>query len=381
MKRKKIAYITGTRADFGLMTSLLHAIDNSSKLELSLYATGMHLMPQFGNTIQEVRKEFKNVKRIDAVFQTNSRESTVFFASDLLKQLTQLFIRDLPDFALILGDRVEMITVALACLYFGIPVGHVHGGERTGTVDEIARHAITKLSHLHFVATKDAYRRVIKLGEEPWRVHIVGAPSLDAIFKSQISSSEKVHSLLGLGQQEKILLVTLHPISEDIKNSNKQMEEVIKAVKTFNLPTVVIYPNSDPGSKEMIAVIEKEKNNPLFRTFPHIEYATFLGLQKIAAVWIGNSSAGIIESPSSNIPVVNVGPRQRGRLRAENISDVGYNQKEIEGAIRQALDFSDRKELIHSKNPWGDGKAGERIIQILEKLPLNKKLLEKQIAY
>jgi len=381
MKRKKIAYITGTRADFGVMTSLLHAIDNSSKLELSLYATGMHLMPQFGNTIQEVRKEFKNVKRIDAVFQTNSRESTVFFASDLLKQLTQLFIRDLPDFALVLGDRVEMITVALACIYFGIPVGHVHGGERTGTVDEIARHAITKLSHLHFVATKDAYRRVIKLGEEPWRVHIVGAPSLDAIFKLQISSSEKIHNFLGLGQQEKILLVTLHPISEDIKKSNKQMEEVIKAVKTFNLPTVIIYPNSDPGSKEMIAVIEKEKNNSLFHIFPHIEYETFLGLQKIAAVWIGNSSAGIIESPSSNTPVVNVGPRQRGRLRAENIRDVGYNQKEIEGAIRQALDLSDRKELIRVKNPWGDGKAGERIMQILEKLPLNKKLLEKQIIY
>src|SRR3989344_2450160 len=196
--KKKIAYISGTRADFGLMTPILRAIDRSKRLDLQVYATGMHLMPEFGNTVSYFKKEFPNTQKINAVFETDDRAGAVKFAAKFLNEVVKVFSRNRQDFVLTLGDRPEMLCAALACLYLGIPTGQVHGGDKTSIVDEIARHAITKLSHVHLTATEESASRIEKMGEEKRRIYIVGAPALDTILNEKLLTRKELCRQLGL---------------------------------------------------------------------------------------------------------------------------------------------------------------------------------------
>ena len=380
--KKKIAYISGTRADFGLMTPILKAINQSAKLNLQVYATGIHLMPEFGETVQYVRKEFPTAIDIKARFGTDDRVGMAKFTGDFLGRLVEIFSKNRPDFVLTLGDRPEMLCTAMACLYLGIPTGQVHGGEKTSTVDEVARHAITKLSHVHFPATEESARRIEKMGEEKWRIHVVGAPALDVILNEKLPTREELFKELGLDPRKKVILVTQHPVSEEVEEAGLQMKETLAAVKKFNLPVVITYPHADAGGRKIIRVIEKEKNNPIFHIFPSLEYKQFLALEREAAVWVGNSSGAMIESSSFQTPVVNIGTRQMGRHRSSNVIDVGYNKKEIEKAIDKSLnDPAYLKRLKKIKNPWGDGKTGPRVAKILENIGINSRLLTKQITY
>lgn len=381
-KKKKIAYVTGTRADFGLMTSILQVIDMSKKLKLQLYATGIHLMPQFGKTINEVKRFFPKVMPIKAIFKTDDRSGMADFTAEFLEKIISVFKKDRPDFVLILGDRPEMLCVAVACLYLGIPTGQIHGGEKTFTVDELARHAITKLSHIHFSATKDSAVRIEKMGEEKWRIHIVGAPALDTILRTKLPSRKEICQQLGLNQKQKFILLTQHPVSEEWQRADKQMREVIAAAKSFNLPVVVIYPHADAGGRKIIKVINRERKNHLFHIFPSLPFKQFLALEREAAVWVGNSSGAMIESTSFKTPVVNIGIRQLGRQHGNNVINVSYNRKAIIAAIKKSLcDKVYLNKLLKIKNFWGDGKTGQRIVKILENLKLNKKILIKQITY
>ncbi len=379
---KKIAYVSGTRADFGLMTPILRAIQKSKKLKLQLYATGIHLMPEFGNTIREVKKLFPGAKAIPAVFESDDRLGMAKFAGVFLEKLVSVFSVEKPDFVLTLGDRVEMLMTATACLYLGIPTGQVHGGEKTFTVDEVARHAITKMAHIHFAATKESAERIKKMGEEPRRIHVVGAPALDVILNEKLPTRAELFKKLNLNPKEKIILITQHPVSEEFESAGRQMAETFAAVKSFGFPAVVIYPHADSGGRKIIEVIERERKNPLFHIFPNLAYKDFLALEREAAVWVGNSSAAMIESSSFKTPVVNVGTRQLGRQRGKNVIDVGYNRSEIKKAITKSL--YDKKYLAglkKIKNPWGDGKTGPRVAKILEDLKLGPALLAKQITY
>lgn len=380
--KKKIAYISGTRADFGLMTSVLKAIDASDKLELALFATGIHLMPKFGNTIDHMKKQFPDVRVIQAIFSSDDRIGMAKFTGNYLQKAIETLSKERVDFILILGDRVEMLCTALACVYLGIPSGHLHGGEKTTTIDEISRHAITKLASLHFAATKDAAQRIKKMGEEEWRVHVVGAPALDVILNEKLPTREELFQKLGLDPKNKIILVAQHPVTEQINEAGRQMEETIAAVKSFNLPTVVTYPHPDPGGRKIIDVIEREKNNSLISLFPSLEYKEYLALEREASVMIGNSSAGMIESSSFHTPVVNIGDRQRGRERGDNVLDVSYNSEQIRGAIEKSLnDKNYLAKIAKIKNPWGEGKTGEKVRHILENLEFGDRLLSKQITY
>lgn len=381
-KTKKIAYISGTRADFGLVLPILRAIDKSEKLGLEIFVTGEHLMGKFGRTVDEAKKEFPGAKTIKAVFEGDDRESAAKFAGRFVSLLTLELTQNRPDIVLVLGDRVEMLCAAMVCAYLGIPIGHIHGGERTSTVDEIARHAITKLSHLHFPATKEAALRIRKMGEEEWRIHIVGAPALDIILNEKLPTREKLFKKLNLDSRQKVILVTQHPVSEEIDKAGRQMEETIAAVKKFNLPVVTTYPHVDAGGSRIIKVIEKERKNPLFRIFPSLPYKYFLALERECAVWVGNSSGAMIESSSFRTPAVNIGTRQSGRQRGDNVIDVGYDTVAIATAIEKSL--NDKKylaKLAKIKNPWGDGKTGPRVAKILENINIDARLLTKQIAY
>lgn len=381
-KKKKIAYISGTRADFGLMVPVLEAISNNPDLNLQIYVTGIHLMKKFGYTVNQVQKKFPLAMIIDSFFGADDRKSVPLFMADFVKKLTNIFEKNRPDFVLTLGDRPEMVAVSIVCVYLGIPSGHLHGGEKTSTVDEFARHAITKLSHIHFPATKESAKRIKKMGEEEWRIHVVGAPALDNILGCKLPTKEELYRKINLDLKKKFILVTQHPVSGEIEDAANQMRETIKAVKKFKMPVVVVYPHADPGGLKMIKIIDKEKRNPLFRIIPSLEHEYFLALEREAAVWVGNSSGALIESSSFKIPVVNIGTRQLGRQRGLNVMNSDYDSKEIESAIRKSLfDPSYQKSLSALQNPWGDGKTGERIANIIANLEINPYLINKQICY
>lgn len=378
---KKIAYISGTRADFGLMVPVLKSIEKSQKLELQLYMTGVHLMPEFGRTSDLVKKQFPKVSAIGAIFPTDDRLGMAIFMGEYINKLVKILNKNKPDLVLVLGDRVEMLCTAIACVYLGIPTAHLHGGEKTSTLDEISRQAITKLSTLHFAATKKSAERIRKMGEEPWRIYIVGAPALDTILNEKLPSKEKVFKKLGLNLDKKIILVSQHPVTEQINNAGKQMEETLAAVRFFNIPTVVVYPHPDPGGRKIIKVIERMKGDKLIFIFPSLEHKDFLVLEREAAVIVGNSSAAMIESSSFHTPVVNIGDRQKGRERGDNVIDVDYNREQIKKAIEKSLNDKDYlKKISKIKNPWGDGRAAERVRKILEEVKLEN-ILNKQITY
>lgn len=379
---RKIAYVSGTRADFGLMTPILRAIKKSKKLKLQLYATGIHLMPEFGKTFKEVKKEFPEATTIPVTFDSDGRAGTARFAGEFLKKIVAIFEKRRPDTVLILGDRVEMLLTATAALYLGIPIAHVHGGDKTFTVDEVARHAITKMANIHFAATKESAERIKKMGEEARRIHVVGAPALDTILNEKLLSRAELFRKLGLNPKEKIILMTQHPVSEDWESAGEQTEETLAAVKSFGLPAVVIYPHADSGGRKIVKVIEKERRNPLFHIFQSLPHKDFLALEREAAVWVGNSSAAMIESSSFKTPVVNIGTRQLGRQHGDNAINVGHNRGEIKKAIKKSLyDKKYLAKLKNIKNPWGDGKTGSRVAKILEELKISSKLLTKQITY
>lgn len=382
IKRRKIAYISGARADSGLMTSVLKAIDRDQNLKLQTYATGMHLMKKFGRTVNLVKRDFPQTKIINAVFESDKKESVVRFISKLSKGIIDVFSKDRPDFVLTLGDRPEMLCTAMACLYLGIPTGQLHAGDRTHTVDEPARHSITKMSHVLFAATNKAAQRLKRMGEDEWRIHVVGAPGLDIINNSDLPKREEIYSFLKLNRNDKFILVTQHPISENVEESDSQMNEIIEALKSFSIPVIVIYPNADPGGRKMIKSIGNIRKNKNFRIFPNVDYRLFLGLEREASAWVGNSSAGVIESASFKTPVVNVGIRQIGRQHGVNVIHVDCHKKQIELAVSKSLfDPEYLKVLRRIKNPWGDGKTGEKVVKVIRELEINNRLLTKQIAY
>jgi len=382
MNKRKILYVTGTRADYGLMKSVLENINNHPMLELEITATGMHLMEEFGRTINEVEKDGYKVHKIDAVYEKDDKESMAIFIGKFIQKFVKKIKEIKPDMIVVLGDRGEMLGAAISGVYLSIPAAQVHGGEITSTVDEFARHAITKLSHIHFPATQKSAERIIKMGEEPWRVHVVGAPGLDTILNKKLLSKEKICMKFDMDPENPIMLVVQHPVTLYANVSDKQMRETMEAVKVLEKQTVVIYPNTDAGSRKIINVIKEYEKFPFIHVIKNLEHNNYLSLMKNADVLIGNSSSGIIEAPSFGLPAVNIGSRQEGRERAENVIDVGYDKNEIIGSIKKALYDEEFKARVKKcKNPYGDGKTGKRVADILSKIEINNKLLQKKLIY
>lgn len=381
-KKRKILYISGTRADYGLIRETLFLIGKNPKLKVEIVATGMHLMPKFGQTIDEIKKDGFKVYPIRAIFKQDSKEAQVQFIGDFISNLLREIPKIKPDIIFIQGDRPEMLAAAIAGMYLGIPVAHTHGGDVSLTVDETSRHAITKLSHIHFPATKKSAGRIIKTGEDPWRVFVVGAPGLDAILKSEIITPEALAAKYNLNLSEQVSLVLHHSITSDTKEAGLQMREIMEAIKEIGKQAIVIYPSADPGANQIINTIKKYRKYPFIKIYKNIPRKDYLGLLNVASVLIGNSSSGLIEAPSFKLSVVNVGLRQWGRERTGNIIDVSCDKEQIKKAVRKALyDKKFRAKVEKSKTPYGDGKAGERIADILAKIKIDKKLLQKQITY
>jgi len=379
--KRKICVITGTRADYGILYPVMRAIQSSAQLQLYVVVTCMHLMPEFGYTIREIERDgFPLYAKIDISYQEDSGRAIAFALGRELSALAKTFARLKPDLVMVLGDRGEMLIAAIAANYLNIPVVHLHGGEISGHVDGILRHAITKLAHLHFVATGQAKARVLKLGEERWRVHRVGAPALDRLKQEKLPGKKELVKKYHLAANESIVLLAQHPISTESDKAAWQIGQTLAALASLKLQTVVIYPNADAGGRRMIKVIKRNEQNPCFQGYQSLPHKDYLGLLKIAAVLVGNSSSGLIEAPSFGLPAVNIGSRQSGRERGINVIDVPVAKNAIRRAIKKAL--TDKKYLAavkRQKNHYGDGQASRRIVRVLANVPLNKRLLEKRL--
>jgi UDP-N-acetylglucosamine 2-epimerase (non-hydrolysing)/GDP/UDP-N,N'-diacetylbacillosamine 2-epimerase (hydrolysing) len=380
---KKIAVITGTRAEYGIFKSVLNEIEAKAGLRLSLIVIGMHLSLEFGHTVDEIERDgFKIAAKIAVLHGEDTKASMAKSIGECLTKAAEALKLIKPDILLVLGDRSEMLVGAVAATYMGIAIAHIHGGEISGNVDEPVRHAITKLAHIHFPATQESAERIIRMGEESWRVHVVGAPGLDLILNERILGSKKVAAKYGLEVSKPVLLVLQHSVVTEADQASDQIRETLEAVKELKHQAVLIYPNADAGGRRMIRVIKEYEKYPFVKTFKSVPHEEYLGLMRLASVMVGNSSSGIIEAPSFGLPVVNIGTRQKGRQRAGNVIDVDYDRKKIVEAVKKALYNREFREKVkHCRNPYGDGKAGKRIAEVLNEIELGKKLLEKRMTY
>lgn len=383
---RKILGITGIRSEYDIMSSVYKAIDEHPALELSLAVTGAHLSTAYGYTVEEIREDgFTIVDEIENLINSDCLSSRVKGLGIQLQGLVQTVDRVKPDLLLVLGDREESMTTALIGAYMNIPVAHVAGGDRViGNVDDQIRHAVTKLAHLHFVTNQESYERILKLGEQPFRVYNSGNPGLDRLISVQTVTAKELSSLLQfeIKENEPFILLIQHVISSESDDAYFQMKQTLEAVAQSGVKTILSYPNSDAGGAQLIRAINEYEGLPFLYTAKNIPRLEFVNLMRRAGCMLGNSSAGILEAPLLKLPVINVGNRQKGRLHAENVQFVPHEVGAISAALRKALFDSDYRNTVMScSNPYGDGKSSQRIADVLASVELDDKLLIKDITY
>lgn len=376
---RTIGVVTVGRSDYGIYLPLLRRLHDDSSIRLELFVSGMHLLPQFGQTVTAIERDgFPIAARIATLSNSDAPAAIAKAIGAGVTGFANAFDRKRPDLLVVLGDRFEMYAAAVAALPFKIPVAHIHGGELTqGAIDDSLRHSLTKLSHLHFVSTEEYARRVRQLGEEPWRVTVSGAPSLDNLRTLKLQTRAELAQRFRLDLTEPPLLVTFHPVTLEYERTEAYARELLAALDAAGLPVVFTAPNSDTHGcmiRRQIAKYLKTHRNAAF--VENFGTAAYFSLMACSRAMVGNSSSGILEAPSFKLPVVNIGTRQDGRLRAANVIDVGYRRQDILAGIRRAAQLR----LHKLTNPYGDGHAAERIVARLRRVPLNDRLIQKQFS-
>ncbi|MGB2984365.1 MAG: UDP-N-acetylglucosamine 2-epimerase [Phycisphaerae bacterium] len=376
-RRRRVAVVTGTRAEYGLMRSAMEAIDQHPHLTLQTVVTGMHLLRKFGHTVDEIVRDGWPV---DArVRMQAGDDNPLDQAIGLSKGVAGIskFLEEVnTDLVVVLGDRIEAMAGALAAVTTGRVLAHVHGGDLApGDFDESLRHAITKLAHLHLTATSAARRRIIRMGESAERVHRVGAPGLDHLTQL-IKQIDKPKKRSGRA------LILLHPCGRSPARERKVMETVLRAVQEAGLSQTIIYPNSDRGHSGVVEAIEAWRGGAAddsLRVFRSVDRDTYLQMLIDADVLVGNSSSGIIEAPAAGTPSVNIGPRQRSREKGgSSVVDADESPSSIRKALRAALR---KRPIIGRSTAYGDGRAGRRIADLLASTPFDDRLRSKINAY
>lgn len=378
---RNIGVVSVGRSDYGIYLPVLRRIQAEPDLELSLFVSGMHLSPEFGLTVRKIEADgFEIVERVEMLISSDTPQGIAKSMGLGTVGFAQAYERHRPDILLVLGDRFEMHAAALAALPFKIPVAHIHGGEVTyGAIDDALRHSMTKLSHLHFVATQEYKNRVEQLGEEPWRITVSGAPGLDHVRSLQFLTSAELETRYNLRLDPTSLLVTFHPVTLEYEQVEQQVVELLAALDASTLPVVFTMPNADTGNSIVHQrIAEFSKTHANVWCLDNLGTQAYFSMMKYVAAMVGNSSSGIIEAASLELPVVNIGSRQSGRVRAANVIDVGYGRLEIQEAITKAVDSAFRAGLRGIQNPYGDGYAAERIVERLKSVDLDDRLLAKR---
>jgi UDP-hydrolysing UDP-N-acetyl-D-glucosamine 2-epimerase len=346
-----------------------------------LYVSGTHLSPEFGSTVQAIESDgFDIAERIEILLSSDTPEGVAKSMGLGLIGFGQAFSRDRPDILLVYGDRYEMIAATLAALPFKIPVAHISGGELTqGAIDDLLRHSITKLSHLHFATTEQYAQRIVQLGEEPWRVTVSGEPSLDSLHGTTLLSPSELETRYHLYFEEPFLLVTYHPVTLEPEHAGWQTDQLLGALAEINLPVIFTLPNADTGGHVIRNKLERFiASHTSSRLVDSFGTQAYLSVMSLALAMVGNSSSGIVEAASFHLPVVNIGTRQEGRIRARNVIDVGYGHEEVYKGIQKAIDPQFRASLTGLANPYGNGEASSIILQRLKSVPLGDALVRKK---
>jgi len=380
---RTIGVATVSRSDYGIYLPILRKIQADPELRLRLIVAGTHLSPEFGLTVKAIEADgFEIAERGEMLLSSDTPEGVVKSMGLGVIGFAQSYARLCPDILLVLGDRFEMHAAALAALPFTIPVAHIHGGEITqGAIDDALRHSMTKLSHLHFVATEEYANRVMQMGEEPWRVVLTGAPSLDNLNNMKLLSRQELETLLGFRLDKDPLLVTYHPVTLEYERTEWQAGELLKALEVFDLPMIFTFPNADVSGRVILNMIKSfVKKYATAHLVENLGTQGYFSTMAFAAAMVGNSSSGIVEAPSFKLPVVNIGTRQQGRIRGENVLDVGYSHAEIRAAIAKAVSPEFRAGLDDLVNPYGDGRAAEKIVRKLKETKLGAELLVKRFC-
>jgi len=377
---RKICIITGTRAEYGLLRWVMQGIKDGPDLELQIIATGMHLSPEFGLTYQSIEDDgFQIDRKVEmltssdtAVGMAKSMGLGLISFADALNELQ-------PDLIAVLGDRFEILAAVTAALFARIPVMHLHGGEVTeGALDEAMRHAITKMSHVHCVATEEYRKRVIQLGEQPDRVHCVGGLGVDAIKNTALMGRPELEAALNFKLRDRNLLVTFHPETLFSGSSGSQMAELLAALDDLD-DTGLIFtlPNADAGGRELIAMLYSfVAEHPNACAYASLGQLRYLSCMALCDGVVGNSSSGLLEAPTFKKGTINIGERQRGRLQATSVINCAAERKQIAAALQQLYSPAFQARLAKVDNPYGDGGASARTVDILKRLKFNE-LLQK----
>lgn len=377
--KRRIAVVTTSRADYGHLYWPLQDLRNHPEIDLKLIALGSHLSPEFGSTIREIEKDgFELAARIECLLSSDTDVGMAKTIGLATLSLADTLAQMRPDILLLIADRYEMLAPASVALALRIPVAHIEGGEISeGAIDDAVRNALTKMSHIHFTSTELARRRVIAMGEEEWRVHRAGAPSLDHLRRTQLLSRCEVERRLQICFDRSTAVVAYHPVTI-ARDTVREADALFKALAALPHQLVFCYPNADAGSRTLI-----ERTRTFLeargagRVFVNLDALTFWSLLRCVQLMIGNSSSGIMETPSLKLPTVNVGLRQRGRESACNILHAEADPHSIQEQVRIASAPAFHESLAGTENPYGDGHASERIVEVLATAEISERLLVK----
>lgn len=371
-KTRKVLFLTSTRADFGKLKSLMHALDADASFSVHIFITGMHVLPKYGNTGDEVDKSgFCNSYKF---INQRSNDSMDSILANTIQGLSNYIELLKPDMLVIHGDRAEALAGAIVGAFNNILVGHIEGGEVSGTIDESIRHSISKLAHLHFVANDDAKNRLIRMGEREEHIFVIGSPDIDLMTSAQLPKLETVLSYYEI-PFDSYAIFAFHPVTTSLHNLLANMREITAALLLSKRNYIAIYPNNDPGSDIIIEELESLRGNPHFRIYPSLRFESFLVLLKYAEFMIGNSSAAIREAPFYGTPSINIGSRQNGRHSCSSI----INSRETKDDILAAINIISEIKTVSSDH-FGSGTSAEQFLQILKASTVWSVSIQKQFV-
>jgi len=361
MSKKRIVFLTGTRADFGKLKSLIKISQESELFHVHIFATGMHMNSKYGSTVDEIQKSgFKNIYKFinhDTVeHMDRTLAKTVDGFSHYISEIQ-------PDLIIVHGDRVEALAGAIVGSLNNILVTHIEGGEISGTVDEIIRHAVSKMSHIHLVANEEAKKRLLQLGEIEKAIHVIGSPDLDLMNPERLPSLVEAKKYYDI-EFNKYAIAMFHPVTTEYEKMNNYAKNFVDALMDSNLNYIVIYPNNDLGSNEILLEYSRLRNNKKFRIFPSLRFEYFLSILKNAQFIIGNSSGGIREAPFYNVPTIDIGTRQLNRAKLNTIINCGYSKNKIINTIKIVLDSNLNNNQL--ENYFGDGNSDKKFLHLLK---------------
>ena len=393
----RLCIFSGNRAEYGLLSPIIKNLNKSKKIKVFFIVSGSHLEKKFGETINEIKKDKIKIYQIIKLFNSNRSKDQIDYTpkniSEIIEKYSTCLKKIKPDYNLVYADRFESFGATIASSQMNIPTIHIEGGDKTegGTLDDSVRHAMTKISHIHITTNDNAKKRIIKLGEEKWRVKNFGYSAMDYVKLKNYAKKNEIENKLNIKITKPIVLFTQHPIpmeNEDIKNNFEIIFSSIKRLSKLNIQIIITYPNSDYGGKKIIKKINKLKsikNIKIVRSLGRYLYHGILALNKkcVKVICAGNSSSGIKETAIFKCPVVNIGPRQNGRFRSSNVFDAKYDEKQIYEKIFKCIyDERTYKKCLRTKNLYGGGNTGKLIKKFIENLNVSKKkILIKKITY